>query len=34
MTTMHGALPPKARSVAALVGVAIFLLVLVVAFTT
>jgi hypothetical protein len=33
MTTMHGALPLKVRSAAAWVGVAIFLLVVVLAFT-
>jgi hypothetical protein len=32
MTTMHGALPPKARSAAACAGVVIFILVMIVAF--
>ena len=33
MTTMHGALPPKARNVAAVIGVVTFALVLLVALT-
>lgn len=33
MSTMHGALPPKARSIAAWTGVVIFVLVMIAAFT-
>jgi hypothetical protein len=33
MSTMHGALPPKVRSLAAWAGVAIFILIVIVEFT-